>query len=514
MSNSRKRAIAYPRVSGSVQEDGTSLDTQAAAMVEMASGLGHTIVPEDVLPEVGTGINLDRPVLNRIRAMAAAGEIDALFAYSTDRLSRDPVDLLVLVREFKGHGVEVYFVQDPSDNSPEGELVRFVLGFSAGREHAQIRERTTRGKLATARGGRMPVGASSQPYGLDYDPVLKRRVVNATELPILKRIFRQYVEGWSMYRIAKTLNAEGIPSKTGVSWSVTAIRLILKNTSYIGVDYYGRKKLVRGPRGESKQVRVPKEEWIEIRGYTPQLISEAVFRKANERLKQAQERNQGRTNRRYFMSGFARCGWCESPVVGAGRTGKYWYYRCSSRTRGLVVGQKGCQGSYCINGAWLEGQVWSHVTTMVRDPSGVIADLELNSRTGGGDIGEMTERLRAEVVKLGQEESRVLGLYRRGKVRVELLDEEMDKISASVQSANERLQELEEQRVKEENATAAGERIREYCRQVSTGLEGLDADGKRALMSRLGVKVVVVKRDLMITAEIDSGFLVNEDTSA
>ena len=483
-------------------------------MVNMAKEMGYTIAPEDVLSEVGSGINLDRPVLDSIRGMAAAREIDAVFGYGTDRLSRDPVDLLVLAREFKGHGVEVYFVQDPSDNSPEGELVRFVLGFSAGREHALIRERTTRGKLATARGGRMPVGASSQPYGYDYDPVTKRRVVNATEKPILKRIFRQYVEGWSMYRIAKTLNAEGIPSKTGVSWSVTVIRLILSNTTYIGVDYYGRKKLVRGPRGESKQVRTPKEEWIEITGYTPPLISESVFRKADERLKQAQERNQGRTNRRYFMSGFARCGWCNSSVVGAGRTGKYWYYRCSSRTRGLVVGKRGCRGSYCINGAWLEGQVWSHVTAMVRDPSRVIEDLELNSRTGGGDIGEMTERLRAEVVKLEQEESRVLGLYRRGKVRVELLDEEMGKISASLLSVHERLQELEEQHVNEENAMAAGERIREYCLKVSAGLEGLDADGKRALMSRLGVKVVVVKGDLVITAEIDSGFVVNEDTSA
>ena len=31
-------------------------------------------------------------------------------------------------------------------------------------------------------------------------------------------------------------------------------------------------------------------------------------------------------------------------------------------------------------------------------------------------------------------------------------------------------------------------------------------------MSRLGVKVLAVKRDVMITADIDPGFLINEGT--
>jgi hypothetical protein len=59
----------------------------------------------------------------------------------------------------------------------------------------------------------------------------------------------------------------------------------------------------------------------------------------------------------------------------------------------------------------------------------------------------------------------------------------------------------------------AGERIREYCQRVVAGLESLDADGKRALMFRLGIKVMAVKGDVMVTAEIDSGFMVNKNTT-
>ena len=86
-------------------------------------------------------------------------------------------------------------------------------------------------------------------------------------------------------------------------------------------------------------------------------------------------------------------------------------------------------------------------------------------------------------------------------------------MSATLEGLRRRLAALEEQRLKEESVVAAGERIRDYCLRVSASLEGLDADGKRALMSRLGVKVVAVKRDLMITAEIDPGFVANEGSS-
>ena len=205
MMRNGKKGVGYPRVSGAIQGDGTSLDTQAAAMVDLATSLGYEIAPEDMLPEVGSGVNLERPQLDKIRRMATARDFDALFVYTTDRLSRDPLDLLMLIREFDRQGVTVHFVQDSSDNSPEGELVKFVLGYSAGREHAQIRERTMRGRLAVARAGRMPVGSLSGIYGYDYSKATKARTVNTEEAKVVKRIFRLFTNGWSMSGIAGQL---------------------------------------------------------------------------------------------------------------------------------------------------------------------------------------------------------------------------------------------------------------------------------------------------------------------
>ena len=126
------------------------------------------------------------------------------------------------------------------------------------------------------------------------------------------------------------------------------------------------------------------------------------------------------------------------------------------------------------------------------DPSGVIEDLELNFRTGGGEIGKQIEMLNDEVSKAEKEEVRLVGLYRRGTIRVELLDAEMETLTARLQDLRQRLAALEEQRTNEGNLAAAGERIRDYCEKVSGALAELDADGKRALMFRLGIKVSVV----------------------
>ena len=180
----------------------------------------------------------------------------------------------------------------------------------------------------------------------------------------------------------------------------------------------------------------------------------------------------------------------------------------------MVRGTKGCEASYSINGAWLEGQVWSSVVAMVRDPSVAIADLELNSRTGGGDIGQEIERIRGESQRVEQEEKRMLQLFRRGRVDIDLLESDLVELSETLAGLRERLTALEGQKVQEESLESVSERIREYCQKVSEGIEEMDTDGKRALMSRMGVKARVVKGDLMITAELDPGFVANEDPLA
>ena len=143
MLRKRKRQIGYARVSAGIQEDGTSLDTQTSAIINLAKSMGYEIGPEDVLREVKTGVTVDRPVLDEIRGMAAADELSALFVYSTDRFSRDPVDLLVLIREFKR----------PRCGSP---LRARAFGFFSIRRVGEVRTRVLGRVRSTPRSGSGP----------------------------------------------------------------------------------------------------------------------------------------------------------------------------------------------------------------------------------------------------------------------------------------------------------------------------------------------------------------------
>ena len=246
----------------------------------MANQMGYAIDLSDVVREVASGVSLDRPQLNKVRLMAAARELDALFVYRPDRLSRDPVDLVMLLQEFASHGVAVHFVQGASADTPQADLIDGVLRYAADLERSRHRERTVRGMEAVARSGRMPTGSHVHPFGYRLDADGMKRVFDEAEAPVVGRVFDLYAEGLEMGEIAEKFNAEGVKTRTGKPWARADIRKILTTTSYVGLDYYGKTRSVGG----GKRVAKLKEEWIEIRGYTPALISEARFRKVQERL--------------------------------------------------------------------------------------------------------------------------------------------------------------------------------------------------------------------------------------
>ena len=283
----KKRALAYVRSASVIEADQTSLDSQSAEIVRLANEMDYGIDPADVLREVASGASLDRNQLNKVRVMAATGEFDVLFVYNPARLSRNLVDLLMLMREFASHGVEVHFVQGPSASAPQGEFINAVIELFANQERRKHRERTVRGMDAVARNGRMPTGVHAQPFGYDLDPATMKRVFSEVEAEVVVRVFGLYAEGLNMSRIVEVLNGEGVKTKTGKAWSRPGLHRMLSNTSYMGVDYYGKTRTVGGRRGNGQRVAAPREEWIEMSGYTPPIISKEMFQKVQERLGEA-----------------------------------------------------------------------------------------------------------------------------------------------------------------------------------------------------------------------------------
>jgi site-specific DNA recombinase len=262
-------AAIYSRVSTSKQEDGgTSLATQEAACRAYVAARGDVVDPAHVYIEVHTGVELwQRPALTRLREAIRRHELDVVVVYAIDRLSRDPVHLGVLLTEAEQHHVRVEFVTEPLDDSPEGQLIRFVRGYAAKVEHEKIREHSTRARHAIVVSGKL--GSSPKPlYGYQWideeTPNGPRHVSYEPDpltAPIVVRIFTMIGEGKSTWMIAATLTREGIPSPGGTAWPHIAIQRILTNEAYIGQkaawSTRGAKNAETGKKG--KVARDPSE---------------------------------------------------------------------------------------------------------------------------------------------------------------------------------------------------------------------------------------------------------------
>jgi site-specific DNA recombinase len=157
MPHMRQRAAIYCRVSTVGQEaEGTSLVTQEEFCQKYAAEHGYLVDEAHVYRDVYTGTELwERPRLNELREAIRQHAIKAVIAYAIDRLSRDPVYLGVILSEAEHHGVSVEFVTEPLDNTPEGQLIRFVRGYAAKVEAEKIRERSLRGKRARIQAGKV-----------------------------------------------------------------------------------------------------------------------------------------------------------------------------------------------------------------------------------------------------------------------------------------------------------------------------------------------------------------------
>ena len=61
-------AAIYARVSTAGQEDGTSLDTQVAACLELAHSMGYSVDDAYIWKDQGSGADPERPGMVNLRA--------------------------------------------------------------------------------------------------------------------------------------------------------------------------------------------------------------------------------------------------------------------------------------------------------------------------------------------------------------------------------------------------------------------------------------------------------------
>ena len=191
-----------------------------------------------------------------------SGSIDVILTKSISRFARNTIDLLKNVRHLKELGVEVIFEKEHiSSLSGDGELMLTILASYAQEEIRSISDNIKWRMRKDMQRGKLNAVTSFQILGYEWRN--ETLVIVPEETDIVRRIFREYRSGSSLYKIAKGLNADGITTKKACKWDSTAIQRILNNITYTGNILHQKqyvedsiKKIKRWNHGELPQYYV------------------------------------------------------------------------------------------------------------------------------------------------------------------------------------------------------------------------------------------------------------------
>ena len=392
-----KTAAIYARVSSDRQKEEQTITSQTSALRAYAAEHGYLVPDGWVYEDEGwSGATLIRPGLERVRDLAAQGQVDALLVYSPDRLSRKYAYQVLLLEEFARAGVDVVFVRAPRIETPEEVLLVQFQGMIAEYEKAQISERTRRGKRHRARCGVVNV-LSGAPYGYRYvrkaDGELARYEVLEPEAAVVREVFRRYTEeAGPIGAITRWLTDSGIPTRTGrPQWERSTIWGMLRNPAYQGTACF--QKTAMTPREHVRVTRRlrqrggvparpgalrdrPREEWIEIP--VPALVSPTQYALAQVRLAENRRFAARHTKVPSLLQGLLVCRACG-----------YAYYRTSTRTSRRKLFYYRCLGSddyrypegrRCTNRPVrqdaLDALVWDEVIRLLENPSLVRQEID------------------------------------------------------------------------------------------------------------------------------------------
>lgn len=226
------RVAAYARVSTSSSEQLVSLEAQKNHYEKYIKSRPDWVFVGVYYDEGISGTKMDRREgLIQMLADCEDGLIDYIIVKSISRFSRNTVDSIEVVRNLCEKGIYVYFEKENIDTGKmESELLLSILSSLAESESRSISENLAWSVQKRFKQGTYKI--SYPPYGYRNDN--GKMVIVEEEAEVVRRIFREYLDGVPSSEIAKRLNDENISTKKNTRWNDSNIALMIKNEKYCG----------------------------------------------------------------------------------------------------------------------------------------------------------------------------------------------------------------------------------------------------------------------------------------
>jgi DNA invertase Pin-like site-specific DNA recombinase len=453
-SNIKLRVAAYARVSTDSDEQMVSLKAQREHYENYIKSNPEWEFAGLYFDEGISGTKKEkRPELLRMIRDCESGRIDFIITKSISRFARNTTDCLELVRKLLNIGVFIYFEKENINTmDAKGEVLLTIMASLAQQESQSLSQNVKLGLQYRYQQGKVQVNHNRfMGYTKDEEGNL---IIVPEEADIIKRIYREYLEGKSLAGIGRDLEKDGILTAAGKpKWRPETIKKILMNEKYIGdallqktftVDFLTKKRVKNEGHvpqyyvENSHEAIIPKELFLQAQ--------EELHRRNN--IYTGADKNKRLYSSKYALSTITFCGDCGDIyrwVYWNIRGRKEFVWRCVTR---IEQGPETCKNRTVKEGD-LYDAVMTAINKLLAGGDNMIRTLEENIHAV---IGDTTEYKISEINKLLEEKQKeVISLANKGK-DYEFLANEIDKLreerqrllveDASLSGENERIGEL------------------------------------------------------------------------
>ena len=265
------------------------------------------------------------------------GGIDVVIAEALDRVSRDQEDTAAIFKRLQHAEVCLLTLA-------EGEINELHVGLKGTMNALFLKDlaaKTRRGQRGRVEAGKIP-GGNSYGYRIvrrlleDGSVSTGEREIDRSQAEIVRRIFTEYAAGISPRRIARGLNAEGIPGPRGGLWNASTINGsrqrrngILNNELYQGRITYNRQRFVKDPETGKRVARPnPESQWIKTEVAHLRIIDDSLWGAVQAlRARYSSQTGNKRQTRKRLLSGLVKCGACGGSMTIVNRE----RYSCSAK---------------------------------------------------------------------------------------------------------------------------------------------------------------------------------------
>ena len=310
------RVAAYCRVSTDSEEQATSYEAQVEHYTNYIKGNPEWELAGIYADDGITGTNTKkRDEFNRMIEDCMEGKIDMVITKSISRFARNTLDCLKYIRQLKDKNIPVFFEKENINSmDSKGEIMLTIMASLAQQESQSLSQNVKLGFQFRYQQGEVQVN-HNRFLGYTKDEN-KRLVIVPEEAEVVKRIYREYLDGASLLQIARGLEADGILTAANKrKWRPETLKKILQNEKYIGdallqktytVDFLSKKRVVNNgivPQyyvENSHEPIIPREIFMQVQ--------EEMVRRAN--LQAGKSGKRRIYSSKYALSSIVYCGEC------------------------------------------------------------------------------------------------------------------------------------------------------------------------------------------------------------